>query len=93
MPYQTMTSPQSMTAAVCTVALPLETIPDSLNIAINTKATIIAFMPCDYAHFTSQSKTSDTSFYTSVHSVAATGPSSLLLRKVDNLVVNFTLGG
>ena len=73
-PYQTMTSPHNMTAAVCTVALSLEMIPDSLNTATKTKAITIAFMACNYAHFAGLSKVSRTSFYTSAYSVAVTGP-------------------
>jgi len=73
-PYQTMTSPHNMTAAVCTVALPLEMNPDNLNIAIKTKAITIAFITYHYAHFAGLSKGSRTSFYTSAHSVLLTGP-------------------
>jgi hypothetical protein len=57
-----------MTAAVCTVALPLEMIPDNLNTAIKTKAITIALMTCNYAHFASLQKVSQGSFYTSAHS-------------------------
>jgi hypothetical protein len=77
-PYQTMTSPHNMTAAVCTVALSLEMIPDSLNTAIKTKAITIAFMACNYAHFAGLSKVSRTSFYTSASDWASC---SCLIRR------------
>jgi len=62
-----------MTAAVCTVALPLEMNPDNLNTAIKTKAITIALMTCNYAHFGRLQKVPQASFYTSAHSVTGAG--------------------